>query len=89
MDVAYLGEVVPDDSCALADAYIGVLTYFYDDNKGDLSVLNIIYQYVTSMLRRDGSTQRRVWDILKRSMDFLLLVCSKTKNAPQIPRTSI
>lgn len=89
MDVAYLGEVVPNDSYALADTYLELLETFYDDDEGDLSVVEILYQYVSSKLRRDDSTQWRVWDILRRSMDFLWLVCSKASKTPWILRTSI
>lgn len=89
MDVAGLGEVVPGDICALADAYVRLLESFNHEDEGDLNILAILHQYVSSMLHRDDSTQTRFWDILKPSMDLLWLVCSKTRNTPRIPRTSI
>ncbi|KAF8598412.1 hypothetical protein BDV93DRAFT_609857 [Ceratobasidium sp. AG-I] len=89
VDVAYMGEVVPEDACALADAYTELLVFFYDDDQGDLSIMEMLYRHVSSMLRRNASTQAVVWDILKSSVKFLWLVCSKTRDTPRITRTSI
>ena len=67
-DIAYWGEVIPEDAYALADAYSGLLRSYYEDdgvNLVDMNIMTLIYQYVTSMLRRGVSSQWRIGTVLK------------------------
>ncbi|KAF8598413.1 hypothetical protein BDV93DRAFT_526766 [Ceratobasidium sp. AG-I] len=91
-DIAYWGDVIPKDASALADAYHKLLITYYDGDGIDLVNLNItalIYQYVTSMLRRGGSTQWRIWTVVEDAMKFLWFVHSRKGKTPGILRTPI
>lgn len=91
-DIAYWGTVLPEDACALADAYIELLASYYDDDKADLNDLSVmvtVYQYVSSMLRRGAPTQGRVLTVLEESMDFLWFVYSRRSRTPGLSRTSV
>lgn len=91
-DIAYWGDVIPEDAYALANAYKELLASYYEDDGVDLvdlGVITLIYQYVTSMLRRGASTQGRVWNVVENSIDFLWLVYSRKGKTLGISRTPI